>query len=275
MFKSFGSTSEVFINQDEGMFVAVPFTFDENAYTLETETVGGRKYVKAGSVVKEGAVVKGLTAEAYDITYGPVTGRIVLEGYAWMSKVTAAAANAASALPKIILMPYLYNVFKVIEKDGLKIILEAAEGVKFKDDIALSDLTATTLVPSSVTYLADNKVAITFSAAGTGSLDAIDATALIGASGATVKGLPVSLTLVAGTKRTVTVTAGANGTATADKETAAEGEIVTLTVTPSAGTHKVDKVLVNDVELEAGDGGAYVFVMPNVAVAVAVTFAAV
>lgn len=270
MFKSFGSTREVFVNQDEGMFIAFPFTLDETACTLETEVIGGRKYVKAGSVVKEGAIVKGLIAEPYDITDGPVVGRVVLEGYAWASRLTVNALASLSALPKIIVMPYLYGVVQA-EAEGLKVILTATEGFKFKDDIALADISATTLVPSSVTYLSPEKIAITFAADGTGTLDSIDATALLNGTGIKFKGLPIALTLVAGTAHAVTVTAGENGVATADKQTAAEGQIVTLTITPSA-TYKIKSVLVNDVPL-AATAGAYVFVMPNEAVAVAVSFA--
>ena len=58
MFKTFGNSKEVFVNQDEGMFVAFPITLDTTAYTFETETRNGRTYVKAGSVVKEGDSVK-------------------------------------------------------------------------------------------------------------------------------------------------------------------------------------------------------------------------
>lgn len=105
MFKEFGSTKEIFVNQDEGMFVAFPFTFDENTATLETETVGGRKYVKAGSVVKTGTVVNGITAEKYDITEGPVVGRVVVEGYAWKSELTDDAVAALASLPKITAYP--------------------------------------------------------------------------------------------------------------------------------------------------------------------------
>ena len=52
-YKEFGSTREVFVNQDEGMFVALPLTFDEDTLELELDETGGRKIVKAGSVVKE------------------------------------------------------------------------------------------------------------------------------------------------------------------------------------------------------------------------------
>lgn len=116
MFKTFGSTSEVFVNQDEGMFVALPVTLDADALSLETEVRNGRTYVLAGSVVKEVVVdelevsttyIKGITAEEYDITYGPVNGRVVLEGYAWRDKLTDDALAAAPLLPRIVLIPTL------------------------------------------------------------------------------------------------------------------------------------------------------------------------
>ncbi len=68
----------------------------------------------------------------------------------------------------------------------------------------------------------------------------------------------------------VTVTPGENGTATANKETAVEGEIVILTITPAA-TYGIESVLVNGVSLEE-DAGEYAFIMPNEAVAVTVSF---
>ena len=108
MFKTFGSTQEVFVNQDEGMFVAFPLTLDKDVLTLETETRNGRTYAKAGSVVKEGTVIKGILAEEYDITDDVVTGRVVVEGYAWAHRLTAAAIDAAASLPKIIIMPLNY-----------------------------------------------------------------------------------------------------------------------------------------------------------------------
>ena len=106
----FGGTREIFVNQDEGMFVALPITFDEDVLELEIdETDDGRKIVKAGSVVKEVVdgvtYVKGITAEPYDITHGPVVGRVVVEGYAWASRLTDAAKEAAPLLPRIVLYP--------------------------------------------------------------------------------------------------------------------------------------------------------------------------
>jgi len=105
----FGSTKEIFVNQDEGMFVALPLTLDEDTLELELDETGGRKIVKAGSVVKEVidnvTYIKGITAEPYDITYGPVVGRVVVEGYAWASRLTEAALEAAPLLPRIVLYP--------------------------------------------------------------------------------------------------------------------------------------------------------------------------
>lgn len=105
MQKEFGSTREVFVNQDEGMFVALPITFDEAFLDLETEVRNGRKYVKAGSLVLHEQDIKGITAEEYDITYGPVTGRVVVEGYAWAERLTTLAKNGAVKLPRIVLLP--------------------------------------------------------------------------------------------------------------------------------------------------------------------------
>ena len=73
-------------------------------------------------------------------------------------------------------------------------------------------------------------------------------------------------------KHEVEVTYGENGTASANKETAAKGEIVILTIEPVA-TYEVESVLVDGVSLEEDDAGVYAFVMPNDAVAVTVTFA--
>ena len=69
----------------------------------------------------------------------------------------------------------------------------------------------------------------------------------------------------------VTVTAGSNGSATADKATAKKGEVVTLTITPSSG-YVVDAITVT-----AGDvtvGADKKFVMGDKAVAISVTFKA-
>lgn len=271
MFKTFGTSKEVFVNQDEGMFVALAITLDSNVHTLETESEGGRTYVKAGSVVKEGDTVLGIMAERYDITEGRANARVVVEGYAWASCLTDNAIAAASALPKIVIMPYKAVVFSLKSQEGLKVIIHA-EGARYKDDIEVSDITASGLTVTSVKKVGDNDLAITFSAAGTGKITAIDATALAGVTGPTVKGLPVDITVVVGEKRAVTVTAGEHGSASVDKATAAEGEVVTITATPESASYVVDKVKANGVEITYDSG--YAFVMPAEAVAVNVTFKA-
>ena len=68
----------------------------------------------------------------------------------------------------------------------------------------------------------------------------------------------------------VTVNAGANGTAEADKETAAEGETVTLTITPASTDYELDAVTVNGAAITGTT-----FTMPAEAVTVEVTFKAV
>lgn len=105
MYTEFGSTKEIFVNQDEGMFVALPITFDASVLSLETEVRSGRTYVKAGSLVLQLSEIKGITAEEYDITYGPVVGRVVVEGYAWENGLTDLAIEGAASLPRIVLLP--------------------------------------------------------------------------------------------------------------------------------------------------------------------------
>jgi hypothetical protein len=105
MYTEFGSTKEIFVNQDEGMFVALPITFDASVLSLETEVRNGRTYVKAGSLVLHLSEIKGITAEEYDITNGPVVGRVVVEGYAWKNGLTDLAIEGAASLPRIVLLP--------------------------------------------------------------------------------------------------------------------------------------------------------------------------
>lgn len=269
MFKTFGTSKEVFVNQDEGMFIALPVTLDTAIHTLETETEGGRTFVKAGSVVKEGDVVLGIMAERYDITEGKANARYVVEGYAWASHLTDNAIASASALPKIVIMPYKSVVFSLASVDGLKAIIHA-EGARFASNIALSDITISGLTGTSAKVLSNGDLAITFSAAGTGKITAIDNSKLVGVSNPTVKGMPIDITVVVGEKHAVTVSAGEHGSASADKTTAAEGEIVTITTTPESGSYVVDKVEANGVEITYSSG--YSFVMPAEAVAVTVTF---
>lgn len=108
MNKKFRFSNEVFINQDEGTFVAFPYTFAEGTtgVTLETEVRDGKKYVIAGSVVKESTVSLGIVPEEYCISDGPVAGRIVLEGYCYLSRLTKNARDALPVLSKIVAMPY-------------------------------------------------------------------------------------------------------------------------------------------------------------------------
>lgn len=272
MYKTFGTTKEVFVNQDEGMFVALPITLDETVLTLETITEGGKKYALEGSVVKEGDVVRGILPERYDITEGPAAARIAVEGYAWASRLTALALASASALPKIVVMPYKAIVASLVGISGLAVTLHI-EGGKFKSTIATSDITVSSGTVSSVVVLNEgNDLRFTLSAAGTGSVTAIATTAIEGASGATFKGLPIDFTVAADPKYAVTATAGDNGSVSVDKATAAEGEVVTITATPES-TYAVDKVTVDGVEITESSG-TYSFVMPGRAVAVVATFKA-
>lgn len=271
MFKTFGTSKEVFVNQDEGMFVALPITLDVNSLTLETETEGGRIYAKAGSVVKEGNVVLGILPERYDITEGNKPARIVTEGYAWASRLTPNAITAAASLPKIVIMPYKAILFSVAEQDGLKVVLHA-EGTRFLTTAAASHFSVSGLTISGLKVLDDGDVAITFSGEGTGTITAINASAYVPVSGATVKGLPINLTVVKGDEHAVSVTTGSNGTAAADKTSAAEGEVVTVTTAPTSGSFVVDKVTANGVELTASTTNNYKFVMSDKDVAVNVTF---
>lgn len=68
----------------------------------------------------------------------------------------------------------------------------------------------------------------------------------------------------------VKVEAGTNGTASADKQTAKEGDTVTLTITANDG-YEVDTVKAGDVEVKPVDG-VYSFPMPAADVTVTVTF---
>lgn len=195
----FGSTKEIFVNQDEGMFVAFPITFDEDSLTLEIDTSGGKRVVKAGSVVKEGSTIRGITAEAYDVTYGPVVGRVVLEGYAWSGRLTEGALAAAASLPKIVVLPYKVIEFELesVNTTAHKAKIKLLNGLVFDENIAVSDLTVTTLTASAVALNTDKTVLeITFSGAGTGKVTAIASTEIIGApSGSAVRGLPIEMTV--------------------------------------------------------------------------------
>lgn len=194
MYKQLGTSKEVFVNQDEGMFVAFPLTFDTSALTLETEVRNGRIYVLAGSVVKEGTIVKGITAEEYDITDGPVAGRVVLEGYAWASRLTSAALEAINSLPKIVVMPYKYLVVEItsIDTDAHKVVVRCAEGAKFADYSAGNFTFSGTAPTSGELNEAKDELTLTFAAATEGSITAIASAAFIGSPSAVVKGLPLA-----------------------------------------------------------------------------------
>lgn len=197
MYKTFGSTQEVFVNQDEGMFIAFPCTLDEDSLTLETETRNGRKYVKAGSVVKEGSSIKGITAEEYDITDGPAAGRIVLEGYAWAHRLTAQAIVAAASLPKITVMPYKHITVELASADTTshKAVIKATAGAKFASTFSASNITATLSDSATATYAVNadgDELTITASKACKITVSAIAAAGFVGAaSGSVLKGLPI------------------------------------------------------------------------------------
>lgn len=197
MFKTFGTSKEVFVNQDEGMFIALPITLDTDTYTLETETEGGRTYVKAGSVVKEGTTVRGILPERYDITEGVAQARVAVRGYAWASMLTDAALEAASSLPEIVIMPYKSVFVALVSEDteNHKAVITVTEGSKFASTVAASDFTVTglTLNEGGVTYNSDGTVTLAFSAGGTGKITAIKGAAFVAATGATLKGVPMDL----------------------------------------------------------------------------------
>ncbi len=199
MYKTFGNTKSVFVNQDEGMFVALPITLDSTALTLETESRNGRTYVKAGSVVKEGSSVRGILAEEYDITDGPVAGRIVLEGYAWASRLTANALAAASSLPKITVMPYKAVTVELKSTDAVahKLVIKALAGAKFASTFSASDITISG--SGTFTYAvnaAGDELTVTASAAGEVNITAIAASGFVGAeSGSVLYGLPIKETI--------------------------------------------------------------------------------
>lgn len=198
MFKTFGTSKEVFVNQDEGMFIALPITLDAHTYTLETEIEGGRTYVKAGSVVKEGSTIRGILPERYDITEGVAQARVAVRGYAWASMLTDAALAAAASLPEIVIMPYKSVFVALVSEDTTshKAIIKVTEGSKFASTVVASDFTITGLTLANeggVTYNSDGTVALAFTAGGAGKITAIKGTAFVAATGATLKGVPMDL----------------------------------------------------------------------------------
>ena len=192
--EEFGNEKAVFANQDDSIFSAIPITLDSNVYTLETETVNGRTYAKAGSVVKEGSVVRGILPEKYDITEGPVAARVALEGYAYASRLTVEAITAASALPKIVLMPYKAAIVNVESIGDNKVVVNV-EGTKFATTAATANFTVTGGTISSVSVSTDqNSITLTFAAAGEVSITAIASEAFTGVpTGITLKGLPLNV----------------------------------------------------------------------------------
>lgn len=199
----FGKQKAIFANQDDGIFSAIPITFDESVLTLETYTEGLRKFVKAGSVVKHGSTVKGITAEEYEITDGPINGRVVLEGYVYVENLTEGAAEAMSLLPKIVPIPYGKIIFAVHYVEGLKVTLKAS-GTVWTSGVATSNFTLkddTDTTGVTITEVArhtdDNSlVTLTFAEGtkeGDFTISAIAAAAVVGSSGKVVVGLPIKL----------------------------------------------------------------------------------
>lgn len=202
MITKFGGINEVFVNQDEGMFVALPMTLDATVLTLESVTAGGKTIVPAGTVVLEGTTVRGILAEDYDITNGPVVGRVVLEGYAWSHRLSANALAAIAALPRIVVLPYKVVVFVAGEQNDTNHTakVKLLNGLRFAADIAVTDLTISTVVASAVAVSTDGtELTITSVAGGKGSLTAIDLAKIVGAdSSSVVKGLPIALDIQGG-----------------------------------------------------------------------------
>jgi len=175
MYKKLGGTKNVFVNQDEGMFVAFPFTFDEKSATLETETVGGRKYVIEGSLVKTGNIINGITAERYDITEGPVVGRVVVEGWAWKYLLTVKARQALASLPKITTFPInekvTLNSSAITNKEALLALEVGSAPVTVTYSLNPSDYptegATISLTSSKVTVLSVNNLVVSVVGAGT------------------------------------------------------------------------------------------------------------
>lgn len=203
---TFGAQKAVFANQDDGIFSAIPITFDETVLTLETYTAGSRKFVKAGSVVKSGNTVKGITAEEYEITNGPVTGRVVLEGYVYVDRLTAGAATAMSALPKIVPIPYGKIIFERLESAENAVYLKVYGSV-WTDTVAaanftLTDTDTTNMVIDEVEKDSEDEsvIKITFevdtgktAADGKLNITAVASAAVVGASGKVISGLPITV----------------------------------------------------------------------------------
>lgn len=205
----FGDQKAVFANQDDGIFSAVPITFDSSVLTLETYTANNRTYVKAGSLVKSGSTVKGITAEEYDITNGPINGRVVLEGYVYVEALTEQAATNLSSLPKIVPIPYGKIIFEAQEASGLKVVLKA-HGTVWTSTAAAANFTVTDDSPATNATISavardtsDNSlITLTIAPAETKSLvngmfkiSAIEAAAVVGSTGKVTAGLPIVITV--------------------------------------------------------------------------------
>lgn len=208
----YGNQRAVFANQDDGIFSAIPITFDEDVLTLETYTASdNHRYVKAGSVVKYGTTIKGITAEEYDITYGPINGRVVLEGYVYVEALTEGAVQAMSALPKIVPIPYGKILFDLIRAEGKDVYIKVSGSVWATAVAAANftlEATGVTATVSSVERVSgkDNilKLSLTITAVesatssvlnGTVSIKSVASAAVIGASGKVISGLPIVLTV--------------------------------------------------------------------------------
>lgn len=200
----FGKQVAIFANQDDGIFSAVPITFDSTVLTLETYTEGTRTYVKAGSLVKEGNTVKGITAEEYDITDGPRSGRVALEGYVYIQNLTAAAAAAISALPKIVPIPYGKIIYEVVGHDGLDLYVRLYGSVwtasVATDSFTITDTDTTNMVVDDVEVDDTDSALLTITfdvdtgktaADGKLSITAVNSAAIVGASGKVIEGLPI------------------------------------------------------------------------------------
>jgi len=199
MFKQVGTSREIFVNQDEGMFIAFPITLDASVHTLETYTRNGRTIVRGGSLVKEGTVNRGVLAEDYDITEGPAAARIVIRGYAYASRLTNAAldAIASGAFPEIFPMPIKTVVVALRTVNGLKVTL-GLEGAKWAAGLAAGNFTVSGGTIASVAVDAvENTAELTITAAGTINITAIASAAFVGGTGSTLKGLPISATVEA------------------------------------------------------------------------------
>lgn len=193
----FGNQKAVFANQDDGIFSAVPITFDESVLTLETYTANGRKFVKAGSLVKYGTTVKGITAEEYELTDGPVNGRVVLEGYVYVEALTENAVSNLDALPKIVPIPYGKIIFSARTGYGLVAFLKVSGSV-WSTSVAKENFTISGATISSVERDVDDLslLKVTFAEGlddgETFTITQVATTAVIGATGKVIQGLPLT-----------------------------------------------------------------------------------